>query len=133
MDSFAIEVSAYRIGGSDYFERVFVPRIEQLWPGGETVVTLQGRLRPSSALTVYLNDWTIVRPGILACLTRIATEDGRPLAPERPALYSEYPCDVPIHSSHIGYDTDDGVVTLGLRRPSRSWMPEHTAPLDQAG
>ena len=27
----------------------------------------------------------------------------------------------------------DGVVTIGLRRPSRSWMPEHTALLDQAG
>ncbi len=133
MDSFAIEVSAYRIGGGDYFERVFVPRIEQLWPGGETVVQLQGRLRPSAMMTVYLSNWTIVRPGILSCLTRVTTEDGRPLAPERPALYSEYPCDVPIYSSHIGYDTDDGVVTLGLRRPTRSWMPEHVALLDQAG
>lgn len=133
MDSFAIEVSAYRIGGSDYFERVFVPRILQLWPGGETVVQLQGRIRPSAIISVHLTDWTIVRPGILSCLTRVAGENGRPLAPERPALYSEYPCDVPLYSSHIGYDADDGVVTIGLRRPSRSWMPEHTALLAQAG
>lgn len=133
MDSFAIEISAYRIGGSDYFERVFVPRIEQMMPRSQNIAQLQGRIRPASMITVYLDDWTIVRPGLLSCMLQVTTEDGRPLAPARPTLYSEFPCDVPLYSSHIGFDTDDGVMTIGLRRASRSWMPHHTSLLAQTG
>lgn len=131
MDSFAVEFTAYRIGGSDYFERVFTPRIEQIVPGSRNYVQLQGRIRPSAMITIYTEDWTIVRPGLYSCSMAIATEEGRPLAPARPALLGMYPCDVPLHSTHIGYNTDDGVVTVGLRLPSRAWMPHHVALLDQ--
>lgn len=133
MDSFAIEVSAYRVGGADQTERSFVPRIEQVMPHTVTHVQLNGRIRVSSMLYLQLADWTIVRPGILSCSLSISDEVGRPISIQRPVLYSQFPCDVPLYSSHIGPHAEDGIVTVGLRPPSRAWMPEHTALLAEAG
>lgn len=129
MDSFAVEATAYRIGGADGNERVFVPRIEQINPGSYTYIQLQGRRWAAAMVRIDLSDWTVVRPGLLSAFMALVTEDGRPLCAGRPVLFSQWPCDVPLHSSHIGTDPDDGVFTVGLRVPSRAWMPQHTALL----
>lgn len=128
MEQFTIEISAYRVGGSDNMERVFSPRFETV-AGNASYAQLQGRNRASAMLYIEMTGWTIVRPGLYSAFMFLKDETGMPVNSGRPVAFSPWPCDVPLYSTHVANNPDFGLFTVGLRPASRSWMPDHAALL----
>lgn len=127
-DSFSVEASVHRVAGTDRAERTFMPMVQVVYPGGMARWSLPGLLFSNQLVRVDLDRVQLVRPGVWSGEVRLATEDAMPLAPARPVLINDYPCDVPLYSTHLATDPDRGVYSLGLRIPRSSW-----APLTEAG
>lgn len=123
MDSFALELSAYRIGGLENNERSFGPRIEQINPNGVHWVQLDGRYRAQYSVRLCFGPWRLVRAGLLSTDLRVEDVNGYTIGTPRPVLLMNLPCDVPLYSNHIASDPDYGVVSVGLRSPRSHWTP----------
>lgn len=124
MDSFALEVTACRIGGRDEGERTWGPRVQQINPDGMTYVDLNGFRSAAYCLGLAFGQWHIVRPGLLSTDLMIRDWNGYNTGPPRPVLLSTLPSDVPLYSSHIATNPDVGLFTVGLRIPRLHWMPQ---------
>jgi hypothetical protein len=123
MESFAIEVTAHRIGGADALERAFQPRVEQVNPNGVHFITLDGRTRPAWSLELRLGPWRLVRSGLLSTDLQVLDVNRAPIGSPRPVLFNTLPCDVPLYSNHIAADADYGVISIGFRSPRYHWVP----------
>lgn len=123
MDSFGLEVTVRRIGGTDNAERVWGPRIEQISPNSVHYFWLNGFHSVAYGLTLQFGAWHIVRPGLLSTDLMIKNVDGMNIGPPRPVLLSTLPSDVPLYSTHLANDPDVGLFTVGLRIPRAHWMP----------
>lgn len=127
MDSITLQINAHRIGGADtYRERVWAPWTATAYPHPTalTTATLHGFTNQSISLRVDLARWSLVRPALWSAEAALwEGETGRPVGPPRPVLLSTLPCDVPLYSTHIGTDPDQGVYSLGLRIPRSAWTP----------
>lgn len=123
MDSFTLEFSAHRIGGTDRYERSFVARNQSAYPSptGYTSVLLQGGLFPTACIRIELNRFVLVRPALWSAGMSLADVSGRMVSAPRPVLFSVLPSDVAMYSSHICHESEEGVYSIGLRVPTMAW------------
>lgn len=123
-DSFTLESSAHRVGGSDRYERTFISQSQMVYPNGVTSVVLQGLLFSNAMIRVELGRFCLVRPTLWSAEMMLSDVNAHPVGPPRPVFISTYPCDVPLYSSHIASDPDWGVYSVGLRVPRSYWTAE---------
>lgn len=124
MDSFSLEVSAYRIGGAEVGERVWGPWFVTVLPAHMQRYSVPGRNWPHQSLDLaFERAWVPVRPGLISTSVMLSSPDGVPLSTSRPVLVSMLPSDVPLYHSFVGRDPDVGVISLGLRIARSAWGP----------
>jgi hypothetical protein len=129
VDSFGLEVTVRRIGGTDNGERSWGPRVQQIYPDAVTYFDLHGFHNAAYGITLQFGSWHIVRPGLLSTDLMIKNEQGFSIGPPRPVLLSTLPSDVPLYSTHIASHADIGLYSVGLRIPRYHWMPEDLVTL----
>lgn len=130
MDTFSVEATVHRIGGTDRYERTFMPTVFTVYPGpgGRASVNLQGLLFANALTRLDVDRVQLVRAGLWSAEVRLSDVNAYPIAPPRPVLISTMPTDVPLYSTHVATDPEHGVYSVGLRIPRSSWAPEHLAP-----
>lgn len=132
MDSFSVEFTVHRIGGSDRYERAFYSQVGAVYPSGLTTVSLPGVLHSNSRARVEAARWVTVRPGLMSAMVTVSDLNSRMLSSPRPVLLSTLPSDVPLYSSFPCSDPDEGVYSVGLRIPRNAWAEEDLAMVEQA-
>lgn len=133
MDPFSLEITVRRIGGSDVSPRQYGPWTTTVHPGigARESVNAYGASR-GEWMTVGLERWTLVRPGLLSATLSLFGINGETLAVNRPVLHSVLASDVALYSTHVAAYEELGVYSVGLRSPRSAWTTEDQAIAEEA-